>query len=167
MATRMTIRITATIVPGQGDAVENHRVLIPRIAVRFPEVAKCNEFGTINLQLDAPLDRSRADFWTPHISWIPARVRGSDRALRVEAFGFIRIALECPLGQASHRAWIMLPEGSELTYSAGHAEVIAGELITEVAYGARCAIHLDHAPALLAPSWFGEIYGKSLKREGV
>jgi hypothetical protein len=158
----MTDSITATIIPGQGSAAANHRRLIPRIAKRFPEVAKCSEFGTINVQLDRPLGRSHADFWTPHIAWIPVHLSGADRAQRLEAFGFIRIALECPLGGARYAAWIILPEGADLTYCNDRAEIIAGEFIAGVAYGVRCAVHIDHKPAIAAPSWFGEIYGKSL-----
>jgi hypothetical protein len=160
----MTITIAATIVPGQGNAAANHRLLIPRIAARFPEVADCSKFGTINVQLDQPLDRSRADFWTPQIPWIPTQMPGAERAHRLEAFGFIRIAFEFPLGGPRYAAWIMLPEGSELTYCGDRAEIITSQFIAGVAYSARCAIHLDHTPALAAPLWFGEIYGKSLTR---
>jgi hypothetical protein len=160
----MTISITATIIRGQGNAAANNRVLIPRIAARFPEVAKYGEFGTINVQFDKPLDRSRADFWTPHVPWIPAQMPGAERAHRLEAFGFIRITFECPLTGPNYVAWIMLPEGSDLTYCEDGAEVIAGVFISGVAYGARCAVHIDHELAQPAPPWFGEIYGKSLTR---
>jgi hypothetical protein len=156
----MTISITANIIRGQGNAATNHRVLIPRIAARFPEVAKCGEFGTINVQLDYPLDRSHADFWTPHITWIPAQMTGA--SYRLEAFGFIRIVFECPLSGERYAAWIILPEGAELTYCEDRAEIIAGEFIAGVAYGARCAIHIDHELVLPAPPWFGDTYGKSL-----
>jgi len=158
----MPISITATIIAGQGNAAGNHRLLIPRIAARFPEVANCSQFGTVNVELDQALDRSRADFWTPHIAWIPAALPGADRAHRLEAFGFIRIEFECPLGGPQYPAWIMLPEGSDLTYSDDRAEIVAGVFIEGVAYGQRCAIHIDHLPAVAAPSWFGHIYGKSL-----
>ena len=158
----MTISITATIIRGQGNAAVNHRVLIPRIAVRFPEVAQCHAFGTVNVQLDRRLDRSRADFWTPHIPWVPAQMPGAERPHRLEAFGFVRIKFQCPLAGPKYIAWIMLPEGSDLTYSEDEAEVIAGVFIPGVVYGARCAICIDHDLALPAPSWFGEIYGRSL-----
>jgi len=157
----MPISISATVVRGQGNAAVNHRVLIPRIAARFPEVARCSDFGTINVQLDQPLNRCHADFWTPQIPWIPAQMLGSDQAIRVEAFGFIRIALECPLGGPRHVAWIMLPEGSHLTYSQDRAEIVAGIFVPGAAYGARCVIHIDHLPALAVPRWFGETYRKS------
>jgi hypothetical protein len=159
----MPISITATIIAGQGNAAGNHRLLIPRIAARFPEVANCSQFGTINVHLDEALDRSRADFWTPHIAWIPAALPGADRAHRLEAFGFIRIEFEYPLGGRQYPAWIMLPEGSDLTYSDDRVEIVAGVFIEGVAYGQRCAIHIDHLPAVAAPSWFGHIYGKSLR----
>jgi hypothetical protein len=163
----MTITITATIVPGQGDAATNHYVLIPRIAARFPEIAKCSSFGTINLQLDEPLDHSHADFWTPQMPWIPVRLAGAARVPRIEAFGFTRIGLECPLGGPKYMAWIIMPEGASLTFRDDGAEIIVGEFITGVVHGVRCAIHLDHTPTLPAPPWFGESYGKSAKREGV
>jgi len=162
----MTIYITATIVPGQGDAAKNHRVLIPRIAARFPEIAKCGAFGTINVMLDQPLDRSHADFWTPQIPWIPVHLAGATIAPRTEGFGFIRVTFECPLGGPNYMAWVILPEGASLTYREDGAEIIAGEFIAGVSNGARCAIHLDHSPALPAPAWFGELYGKSLRRAG-
>jgi hypothetical protein len=158
----MTLSVAATIVRGQGSATANHRLLIPRIASHFPEVAKCNDFGTINVQLDSPLDRSRADFWTPQIPWIPTHLLGAKRALRFEAFGFIRILFGCPLHEANYSAWIILPEGSEPTYAKDRAEIIVGEFVPKVAYDTRCAIHLDHRPAVPAPPWFGEAYGKSL-----
>lgn len=161
---RVTIRITANIVAGQGDAAANHRVLIPRIAAHFAEVANCDAFGTINVALDQPLDRSRADFWTPQIAWIPAVMPGAERAHRLEAFGFIRIGFECPLGGARYSAWIMLPEGSQLTYREDRAEIIVGELVAGVAYGARSAIQIDHRPVVAAPLWFGKHYGKSLNQ---
>jgi hypothetical protein len=159
----MTLTIAATIVPGQGDAATNHRVLIPRIAARFPEIAKCSSFGTINVQLDQPLDRSHADFWTPQIPWIPVQLGSAKTSPRTEGFGFIRIEFECPLGGPNYKAWIILPEGAGLTYHEDRAEIIAAEFIDGVAYGARCAIHLNHVPAVPAPSWFGEIYGRSFK----
>jgi hypothetical protein len=159
----MPISITATIIAGQGNAAGNHRLLIPRIAARFPEVANCSQFGTVNVHLDRALDRLRADFWTPHIAWIPAALPGADRDHRLEAFGFIKIEFKCPLGGQQHRAWIMLPEGSDLTYSQDKAEIISDVFIEGVAYGQRCAIYIDHVPAVAAPSWFGHIYGKSLR----
>jgi hypothetical protein len=159
----MTIRITATIVRGQGNAATNHRALIPRIATRFPEVAKCGAHGTINVALDQPLDRRRTDFWTPQIAWIPVAMPGAERVHRLEAFGFIRIGFECPLGGAPYNGWIILPEGSELTYRENRAEIIVGVFVAGVEYGARCAIHIDHIPAIAAPPWFGEMYGRSLQ----
>jgi|SRR5690242_7165873 hypothetical protein len=162
----MTFTTTATIIPGQGDAATNHRALIPRIAMHFPEVAKCSAFGTINLHLDQPFDRSRADFWTQHIPWIPIHLGGAEVGPRAEAFGFIRVVFECPFGGAKYKSWIILPEGASLTYREDHAEVIAAEFISGVSYGARCAVHVDHAPSLPAPPWFGKIYGKSLSQPG-
>ena len=60
----MPVRITGKIIRGEGNAGKNNSVLIPLLAVHFPEIANCSQFGTINVQLHQPLDKSRADVWT-------------------------------------------------------------------------------------------------------
>ena len=160
----MATSIPATIIAGQGDAQGNHAVLIPRLAVHFKEIENCRPFGTINLQLDRPLNRTHADCWTRRVTWLP--VRGAMRGqVRHEAFGFIKVRLECPLGGPVYEAWIMLPEGSKLTYCEDQVEIVADVFIAGVSYGTRCALHIDHTPAVVAPPWFGEIYGGALHWE--
>ena len=157
----MAASIGATIIAGQGDAQYNHAALIPRLALQFKEIENCRPFGTINLQLDQPLDRIHADYWTRRVTWLP--VHGATRGqVRHEAFGFIRIKLECPVSGPMYDAWIMLPEGSKLTYCEDRVEIVADVLIADLSYGTRCAIRIDHNPSIAAPSWFGEIYGESL-----
>src|SRR5438094_899942 len=127
----MTGPTLATVIPGQGDANGNHAVLIPRLARHFREIENCRLFGTINLQLDQPLDRSRADLWTPRVTWLP--VNGAMRGqVRHEAFGFIKIKLECPLSGRLYDAWVIIPEGSKLTYREDQAEIIADVFVDGV-----------------------------------
>jgi CTP-dependent riboflavin kinase len=157
----MAASIPATIIAGQGNAQRNHAVLIPRLAKHFKEIENCRPFGTINLQLDQPLNRSRADYWTRRVTWLP--VDGAMRGqVRHEAFGFIKIRLECPTSGPLSDAWIILPEGSTTTYCENQVEIVAAVHVAGVSYGTRCAIHIDHTPSVAAPPGFGEIYGGSL-----
>jgi CTP-dependent riboflavin kinase len=153
----MTVRITGTISHGEGSAERNHSVLIPLLARHVPEIANCSQFGTINVHLDQALDKSRADVWTRRIIWQP--VQRSER--RIEAFGFVKIKFECPLNGPAYDCWIILPEGSKLTYRNDEVEIIADILIESVGYGNSCAINIDHNPSNAAPPSFGLLYGMS------
>ena len=64
-------RILGTIQPGQGDASKNCQRLIGAAAVHCPEIADYGLFGTIDVQLDEPFDKTRADCWTPKLVWVP------------------------------------------------------------------------------------------------
>ncbi len=145
-----------TIVRGQGHAQQNYKVMIPKIAEHYPAVSKCDQFGTINVCLDEPLDNSHADYWTPPILWSP--VTGLEKN-RLEAFGFIKIKFEYPCGVQKYDAWIILPEGHPWTYDSGGAEIIADVRIPGIEYGKRCALHLDHNPSSPRPDRLGERYG--------
>src|SRR5262249_53729981 len=142
----MSIRVTGKVVRGEGNASRNHSVLIPLLAAEVPEIANCRQFGTINVQLDQgmSLDKSRADVWTRRLIWNP--VGRTER--RIEAFGFIKIVLECPTNGPAYACWIILPEGARLTYRDDRLEIIAGVLVEGLEYGAGCAIELDHAPSI-------------------
>jgi hypothetical protein len=155
----MALRITGTIRPEGGDGLArwNYPVLIPRAAVHCPDVANFGKDGTINVELDKPLDKGYADCWTPRVTWNP--VAGADRigTTRIEAFGFIKIKFECPIAgdQFLHDAWIVFPEGHPFSYEGHGIEIIADHWITGAVRGARCAVHVDHAPAIQRPDWFG------------
>jgi CTP-dependent riboflavin kinase len=155
----MVVRITGTIIRGEGNAARNNAALIPPVSKYFPEIANSAPFGTINVRLDQALDKSRADVWIPRIIWQP--LQRTER--RLEAFGFIKIKFECPLNSPKYDCWIVLPEGSTITYCADQAEIIADAFIQTVSYGANCAIAIDHAPSIAAPASFGLIYGKSFR----
>lgn len=153
----MAARITGIIIRGEGNAQRNNSVLIPLLAAEFSQIAGSSQFGTINVQLDQFLDKSRADIWTRRIIWQP--VQRTER--RLETFGFIKIKFECPPDSPAHDCWIILPEGSSITYRGNEAEIIAKDFIESVGYGVKCAIDIDHAPSIAAPSSFGVLYGMS------
>jgi CTP-dependent riboflavin kinase len=153
----MAIRISGTVIPGDRTGARHNAVLIPLLSGYIPEIAKASQFGTINVGLDRPLDKSHADVWTRPIIWQPAQ--RTER--RIEAFGFIKIEFECPLNGPKYNCWILLPEGSRATYCDDKAEIIADVFIKGVAYEASCAIHIHHTPSVPAPPAFGLIYGMS------
>jgi CTP-dependent riboflavin kinase len=155
----MAIRISGTVIRGERNATKNNAVLIPVLAKHFPEIANCGPFGTINVKLDQPLNKSRADIWTRRIIWKPVKRPES----RVEAFGFIKIKFECPLTGPAYECWTILPEGSTTTYCDNQLEIIADFFIEGVAYGANCAVDIDHRPSVAAPPSFGAIYGMSFR----
>ena len=159
----MGVRITGTIIVGEGSAARNHPVLIPLLAKHVPEVENCSQFGTINIQLDQPLDKSRADIWTPRIVWHPVHLQQVERFGRVEIFGLIKIRFEFPLSGPLYNAWIILPEGSSLTYRDDQAEAIADAFVPDLRPGANCAILIDRPATVAAPRAFGTFYGKSFK----
>ena len=161
----MPTRVTGTIVRGEGSAARNHAVLMPLLAKHFPAALDFSGFGTINVQLDTPLDKSHADIWTPRVIWHPLHLQDMDGPGRIEMFGFTRIAFEYPPDGALYNSWIMLPEGAPMTYRDDQAEVIADNLIPGIAEGERCAIRIDSAPSVAAPPSFGAMYGKSLNRK--
>jgi CTP-dependent riboflavin kinase len=156
----MTVRITGRIIRGEGNAGGNNSVLIPLIAAHFPDIANCSQFGTINVQLDQPLDRSRADVWTRRLIWNPIQLALKEP--RIETFGFIKIKFECPLRGPSYDCWIILPEGSRLTYCNDKVEIIADVFVQGAKYGADCAIDINHTPSIAAPPSFGALYGMRL-----
>ena len=156
----MAVRVTGKVIRGEGNAGRNHFILIPLLAAHFPEIANCRQFGTINVQLDQPLDKSRADVWTRRLIWEPVQL--PER--RIEAFGFIKIRFECPLKGPAYDCWIILPEGSRLTYRDDKVEIIADVFVHGVEYGVDCAIDIDHTPSIAVPPSFGALYGMSFKK---
>jgi hypothetical protein len=157
--THMAARVTGTIIRGEGNAARNHPVLIPLLATECSEIACSNQFGTINVQLDQFIEKSRADIWTRRIIWQP--VQRTER--RLETFGFIKIKFQCPLDGPAYDCWIILPEGSDITYRHDRVEIIASEFIESGGYGVKCAIDISHTPSVAAPPAFGVLYGMSFR----
>lgn len=150
------MKLIGTTLKGEGHAHVNYEVMIPQAALHFPDVAKCDRFGTINVLLDHAFDKRYADCWTPQVTWRPKTGLGSTR---LEAFGFIKIKFEFPIDKDEYDAWIIFPEGHPFSYGGRGIEIIAEMRIPGVLPKVVCAISLDHIPSVPRPSWFGEIYG--------
>jgi hypothetical protein len=150
------LRITGTVTGGQGLAATNYVRVIAAASAHSPQIANCGRFGTINVRLDQAFDKSRADIWTPKVSWRPV-VRLADDV--VEEFGFVSVKLEYPIGGALHEAWVILPSAHTATYLDPYlVEIIAAELIggQRLRSESLCAACLDHGPALPRPACFGD-----------
>ena len=160
----MTETITGIIVKGQGDAHKNFKAMIPPIALHFPAVAKCDQFGTINVELDQPLDKNHADYWTPQVSWSPKTWNVPNR---LETFGFTKIKLGVPRGGHMNDAWMIMPDGNPLSYLGNRVEIISDVWIPDAKYDAACVIHLDHTPSIPRPDWFGKYFEQVLNARGI
>jgi hypothetical protein len=150
------LRITGTVTGGQGLAAINYARIIDAASAHCPEIANCGRFGTINVRLDQPFDKSRADIWTPKVSWRPV-VRLDEDV--VEEYGFVSVKLEYPIRGALHEAWVVFPSAHAATYLDRYlVEIIAAELISgqRLRSESLCAVSLDHGPALPRPSSFGD-----------
>jgi hypothetical protein len=131
-------------------------VVMPQAALHCPGVAGYDKFGTINIELNQAIEKSRADCWTPKITWDPLTLNQPHRR---EAFGFTRIRFEFPLDAEAYEAWIVFPESHPFSYGGNGVEVIAAVRIPGMERGKVCAIQFDHVPLEPRPPWFGELYG--------
>ena len=161
---KMTERFTGTIGRGQGGAHVNFKVMIPPVALYFPDVAKCDQFGTINVDLHRPLDKNHADCWTPPIGWSPITWNEPNR---LETFGFTKIKLELPQSGQMYDAWMIIPDGNMLSYRGNRVEIISDVWIPDAQYDATCVIHLDHIPLIPRPDWFGKYFERLLNASGI
>jgi len=126
----MSPTIQGMIVKGFGVASQNlKKGLLAELTKLFPEIAGCCP-GTINVKLDLPLKIYNPQFISPRI-----------RIMDNETFGLHGVEFECPLGTASLRSWILLPERSPHRVDIFYAEIMTGKLDAAVS-GARCALHI-------------------------
>ena len=110
----------------------------PLVAKYFPEIEGCFN-GTINLQLEWPLQVRLPDIVTPPLHWDPASPDG-------QRFGITEIELE--LKDKRYRAWIYTAEHSPHRFNNMIAEVLT-ERIDGIAKGLNCAIHVQRFRPLL------------------
>jgi hypothetical protein len=129
----MSFTIDGTIVPGFGAADPNMGLQLPHFILVFPEIKRCRP-GTINLQLDQPLQVNNPHYTTPPIRWTANAPP--------EQFSFLRIEFECPIGSPARRAWIYIPHYSPHRSNLFLIEVIA-EPIPEAAEGVRCRLRVS------------------------
>src|ERR1700687_1011376 len=139
----MGLRIGASVTRGGGWASgganpANGTIVLqkPFVVRYFPEIANCYN-GTINLQLDFPLQVRLPDIVTPPLRWHP----NSD-----ERFGITEIEFE--LKDKRYRAWIYTAEHSPHRFNNMVAEILT-EWIDGIALDLKCAIHIRRCRQLL------------------
>src|SRR5579871_4215559 len=124
----MPFASTGTIESGMSKLHLNMPGLIPLLVTYYSAIANCAKYGSINVALEHPVYFANADCWTPQIRWRPVWLQPSDPD-REEAFGFVAIKFECPLGGSKYDAWVFMPEGSGITHDIFRVEVIADKWI--------------------------------------
>jgi hypothetical protein len=126
----------AKVVAGLRRANQTIAAQLPKIVQFFPEVRDCHS-GSINLELDEPLQVNNPDFTTPPIHWRPAA--------EPEQFSFLRVKFEHPRGGTHHKAWIYIAHFSPHRGKVFLVEVIAAR-IAALAYGDQCRLHVAARP---------------------
>jgi hypothetical protein len=126
----------AKVVSGLGRANQTIAAQLPKIIQFFPEVRDCHS-GSINLELDEPLQVNNPDFTTPPIHWHPAA--------EPEQFSFPRVKLEHPWGGTHYKAWLYIAHFSPHRPNLFFVEVIAAR-IADLAYGDQCRLHVAARP---------------------
>jgi hypothetical protein len=108
----------------------------PLIVKYFSEIEGCHN-GTINLQLELPLQVRLPDIVTPPLRW---------HTDFDERFGITEIKLE--LKDKFYRAWIYTAEHSPHRFNNMIAEVLT-ERLDGIAVGLKCAIHIQRCRQIL------------------
>jgi hypothetical protein len=102
----------------------------------FAEMRKGLHWATLNLKLDVPVRIKSFDFETTHAWEGPGVV--------AERFGFIRIEIECPIGEPRRPALIYVPHNSPHFSNRHQIEVITSK-IEGISYGTRCRVYLPES----------------------
>jgi hypothetical protein len=106
----MSLTINGMIVPGHGGAAGSLQLQWQKLCADFPEIQRCGgPHGTINVQLDLPLRVNNPHHTTPPIRW-----NTHYPTAPAERFSFLRVSFECPIGTATHEAWIYIPMGHHI-----------------------------------------------------
>jgi hypothetical protein len=108
----------------------------PLVVKYFPEIESCYN-GTINLQLERPLQVRLPDMVTPPLRW---HSNGDER------FGITEIKFE--LRDKLYRAWIYTAEHSPHRFNNMIAEILT-ERIDGISLGLECAIHVQRVSGQL------------------
>ena len=132
--------IRARKVPGLGAANGTLARQLPLISQDFPEVADCHP-GTINLELECPLEVTQPDHRTAPLAWTPS-------GRTTEVFDLVRIELEFGPLPTRVPAWLYVAHGSPHRCTPTVHEVIARQLnLSEVR---ECQVHLRASAVTLA-----------------
>ncbi|HEJ4787285.1 TPA: glycosyltransferase family 9 protein [Pseudomonas aeruginosa] len=133
--------LRARIVPGLGVAQGTLARQLPLISKDFPEVADCHP-GTINLELECPLEVAQPDHRTAPLAWTPS-------GRTTEVFDLVRIDLEFGPLPTRVPAWLYVAHASPHRGTPTVHEVIAQQLnLSEVR---ECQIHLRASAVTLTP----------------
>jgi hypothetical protein len=109
---------------------------------QFPEIKDIFP-GSINLEMDTPLQNPTYDYTTLPTPWWDVDPRKPDDGKwAVEKFSFLRIWFEYPAHGPAYRAWIFGCHNSRWFCDPYRFEVIA-EKIVGLSYGGRCRIRID------------------------
>jgi hypothetical protein len=146
--------IAGVTVKGDGDATQNYpRAMAPCSGI-VPGIMEYAKFGTLNVQLEEAIDKSRAHYWVLGIAWTPIGFQGclwpqSEKAC--ESFGFIRAKLEYPPKGQRYDVWIVMPDSANRWHD--RIEILAREQIggSRLPYGSPCAISIDQSCLKVRP----------------
>jgi hypothetical protein len=125
------IIIEGTTTNGLGIAIQTVKAQMPHFLKEFPEIGACR-IGTINVELEHPLDIREVDHATGPIMWEP------DFS---EKFSFLRVYFECPVGAKPVQAWLYIAHRSPHFTKPHYVEVLTEDL-GEIERGTRCRLHL-------------------------
>jgi hypothetical protein len=126
------IIIPGTTTNGLGIATTRTvKAQMPHFLKEFPEIAGCR-IGTINVELDHPLDIREVDHATGPIEWEPDFT---------EKFSFLRVRFECPVGAEPVDAWLYIAHRSPHFTKANYVEVLTEDL-GEIERGTSCCLHV-------------------------
>lgn len=134
--------LKARIVPGLGVAQGTLARQLPLISQGFPEVVDCYP-GTINMELECPLEVTQPDHRTAPLAWTPS-------GRTTEVFDLVRIELEFDSLPTRVPAWLYIAHASPHRRTPTIHEVITQQLnLSDVS---ECKIHLRSSAVTLPPT---------------
>lgn len=134
--------LKARVVPGLGVAHRTIARQLPLISQGFPEVVDCYH-GTINMELECPIEVTRPDHRTAPLAWTPS-------GRTTEVFDLVRIELEFGPLPTRVPAWLYVAHASPHRGTPTVHEVITRQLnLSEVS---ECLIHLRASAVTLTPT---------------
>jgi hypothetical protein len=131
----MTFSINGKLEGGLKCAHISFALQLPHVIREFPELAGCYA-GTLNLRLEMPLLVLVPDHRTKAFAWHPPFPGVT------EAFDFLRVRLEAPIGAKPVSAWFYIAHGSQHRADPALQEVVTKQQMP-VTDGVLCRVHID------------------------
>ncbi len=135
------LSLKAKVVPGLGVAKGTLARQLPLISQSFPEVANCYP-GTINLELEFPIEVVRPDHRTAPLAWTPS-------GRTTEVFDLVRAELEFDHLSARVPAWLYVAHSSPHRCTPTAHEMIAQQI--NLRNVRECRLYLRASAVTLAP----------------